>query len=80
MATSVGRNDPCPCGSGLKYKQCCEGKVTWRENPVVLGAGVLLLLLIGIIMASMVFTDLGGGSTPDCPAGQVWSEAHGHCH
>ena len=19
----VGRNDPCPCGSGLKYKQCC---------------------------------------------------------
>ncbi len=19
----IGRNDPCPCGSGLKYKQCC---------------------------------------------------------
>ncbi len=19
----VGRNDPCPCGSGRKYKQCC---------------------------------------------------------
>jgi SEC-C motif-containing protein len=19
----VGRNDPCPCGSGKKYKQCC---------------------------------------------------------
>ena len=19
---SVGRNDPCPCGSGLKYKNC----------------------------------------------------------
>ncbi|WP_369126992.1 SEC-C metal-binding domain-containing protein [Paracoccus liaowanqingii] len=18
-----GRNDPCPCGSGRKYKQCC---------------------------------------------------------
>ena len=18
-----GRNDPCPCGSGLKYKKCC---------------------------------------------------------
>jgi SEC-C motif-containing protein len=18
-----GRNDPCPCGSGKKYKQCC---------------------------------------------------------
>ncbi len=22
----VGRNDPCPCGSGLKYKRCCMGK------------------------------------------------------
>jgi len=19
----VGRNDPCPCGSGTKYKKCC---------------------------------------------------------
>jgi uncharacterized protein YecA (UPF0149 family) len=22
-ATKVGRNDPCPCGSGKKYKRCC---------------------------------------------------------
>lgn len=22
----IGRNDPCPCGSGKKYKKCCEGK------------------------------------------------------
>jgi methionyl aminopeptidase len=22
----VGRNDPCPCGSGLKYKKCCLRK------------------------------------------------------
>ena len=22
----VGRNDPCPCGSGLKYKNCCGKK------------------------------------------------------
>lgn len=22
----VGRNDPCPCGSGLKHKRCCLGK------------------------------------------------------
>lgn len=21
---TVGRNDPCPCGSGAKYKRCCE--------------------------------------------------------
>ena len=23
QSTKVGRNDPCPCGSGKKYKQCC---------------------------------------------------------
>ena len=22
-ARKVGRNSPCPCGSGKKYKQCC---------------------------------------------------------
>jgi uncharacterized protein len=22
-APKIGRNDPCPCGSGLKYKKCC---------------------------------------------------------
>jgi preprotein translocase subunit SecA len=26
-APKVGRNDPCPCGSGKKYKQCC-GKLS----------------------------------------------------
>lgn len=23
----IGRNDPCPCGSGKKYKKCCMNKV-----------------------------------------------------
>jgi preprotein translocase subunit SecA len=23
MAKKIGRNDPCPCGSGKKYKKCC---------------------------------------------------------
>jgi len=23
VGPKVGRNDPCPCGSGKKYKQCC---------------------------------------------------------
>jgi hypothetical protein len=22
----IGRNDACPCGSGKKYKKCCEAK------------------------------------------------------
>ena len=24
--TQIGRNDPCPCGSGKKYKKCCYNK------------------------------------------------------
>jgi hypothetical protein len=23
----AGRNDPCPCGSGKKFKKCCESKM-----------------------------------------------------
>ena len=23
---AIGRNDPCPCGSGRKYKKCCAAK------------------------------------------------------
>ena len=30
-ADKVGRNDPCPCGSGKKYKRCCEAKDRERE-------------------------------------------------
>ncbi|MDP8202677.1 MAG: preprotein translocase subunit SecA [Candidatus Tenebribacter burtonii] len=27
VGEKIGRNDPCPCGSGKKYKKCC-GKIT----------------------------------------------------
>ena len=28
IGPKVGRNEPCPCGSGMKYKKCCLGKDT----------------------------------------------------
>ncbi|MDI6907726.1 MAG: SEC-C metal-binding domain-containing protein [Thermoanaerobacterales bacterium] len=42
----VGRNDPCECGSGRKYKRCCKGRVDeyvrrwrgrwdWVEPPLL---------------------------------------------
>jgi hypothetical protein len=34
----VGRNDPCPCGSGKKFKKCCaaaSGAATGPFNPAV---------------------------------------------
>ena len=31
----VGRNSPCPCGSGKKYKRCCEAKeAEMRKSPL----------------------------------------------
>ena len=27
-----GRNDPCPCGSGKKYKKCCTGKLDSSQS------------------------------------------------
>ncbi|WP_198947934.1 SEC-C metal-binding domain-containing protein [Magnetofaba australis] len=35
-APKIGRNDPCPCGSGKKFKQCHIGKeeaVAWKLAP-----------------------------------------------
>jgi tetratricopeptide (TPR) repeat protein len=31
----LGRNSPCPCGSGKKYKQCCLGKQSTPENMAI---------------------------------------------
>lgn len=27
----AGRNDPCPCGSGKKFKKCCESKMGGKK-------------------------------------------------
>lgn len=32
MTQKLGRNDPCPCGSGKKYKHCC-GSLEARATP-----------------------------------------------
>jgi hypothetical protein len=32
------RNEPCPCGSGIKYKKCCEAK---KREPKKFGAQVM---------------------------------------
>ncbi len=50
MSTSVGRNDPCSCGSGLKYKQCCEGKMKLdMKSRRGWALGVLGLVLVAVV-------------------------------
>ncbi len=29
----IGRNDPCPCGSGRKFKKCCGGPTAGAATP-----------------------------------------------
>lgn len=33
MEQKIGRNDPCPCGSGKKYKACCIDKPIKKPLP-----------------------------------------------
>lgn len=48
MKEEVGRNDPCPCGSGKKYKYCCLRKrrqfdvIPWPTFPEDIVIGELL--------------------------------------
>jgi hypothetical protein len=36
-AQKINRNDPCPCGSGKKYKKCCEAKDAARSSSPYAG-------------------------------------------
>lgn len=65
MSNKIGRNDPCPCGSGKKYKKCCinldkefefaQPKPNKRENKTFSfiesnNSHPLLNLIIGLQM------------------------------
>ena len=42
MTSKAGRNDPCPCGSGKKFKQCCQGKEAAAAQPAPVAVPVLM--------------------------------------
>ena len=31
----IGRNEPCPCGSGLKYKKCCLDSGKYETTHII---------------------------------------------
>ncbi len=74
----VGRNDPCPCGSGLKYKKCCQGKQqTWSVWAVLALVVFALVLTVG---AYGLWVNLTATDAPRPAQPQVWSQEHGHYH
>lgn len=72
----VGRNAPCPCGSGLKYKDCCAGKNRGGNAKWALALVALGVLGLGLALGAALLGPGDGGA----PAGKVWSEEHGHWH
>ncbi len=82
--TKVGRNDPCSCGSGKKFKHCCATK------PANLWSGRILMAIVGTLIAGGLVAGVTSltrqssarqSSTTTGPApGQVWSPEHGHYH
>ncbi len=76
MKSKLNRNDPCPCGSGKKYKNChgLKGEKKGNKYPLILGSiGVL-------IIASLIIQPVRKGPAGSGKPGQVWSEEHGHWH
>ena len=79
----IGRNEPCHCGSGKKYKNChqqIEEKKEAKKTKLIIG-GVVALVII-IIVASLLMNVRPDGSVPpgEAPPGKVWSPEHGHWH
>ena len=73
--SKTGRNDTCPCGSGRKFKKCCELKNAEARRSR------LMMVVVGIVVAGALVADVisvttgsGGGGT------RVWDPAHGHYH
>ncbi|HEV7767368.1 MAG TPA: SEC-C metal-binding domain-containing protein [Thermoanaerobaculia bacterium] len=91
----VGRNETCPCGSGKKFKGCCEGKNTFPK-------GLIVLLVVLALIAGVAFIPRGDRSSTSVsnlpaaapappakpgpqpsgpvPPGKIWSVEHGHWH
>jgi hypothetical protein len=78
QATKVGRNDLCSCGSGKKYKKCCEAKAERSMGQTMMIVLISLILGAGLLAAVSNFTT---DSTAHVgKASGVWDAAHGHYH
>jgi SEC-C motif-containing protein len=61
---TTGRNSPCTCGSGKKYKQCCGLKEGKTPRTFV----IVVLLIGAMILAGAVFVSKDSNRQP-APAG-----------
>ena len=76
MTSKAGRNDACPCGSGKKFKKCCELKETKGRGNMT------LLVIVGLLMAAGLVVGITSMTSEKdiARSGGVWSAEHGHYH
>jgi len=76
MTSKAGRNDACPCGSGKKFKKCCELKEQKGRSNMT------LLVIVGLLMAAGLVAGISSltGEKDVARPGGVWSAEHGHYH
>lgn len=52
----IGRNEPCPCGSGKKFKRCCIGTFRTRYSKQFIGISLFLaFLILSFYLAGLVW-------------------------
>jgi hypothetical protein len=71
----VGRNEPCPCGSGKKYKQCHASQATRMTT-----GQMLMVILVSVILVGGLVLAVTSRQEHTGQASGVWSEEHGHYH
>lgn len=82
-AAKIGRNDPCSCGSGKKYKQCCAAKAEQREQvtgSLFKGAFLAFPFVAAASIVGLIVYSLAGAPAGDDGLERVWNAAHNHYH
>jgi len=76
MSKMVGRNDPCHCGSGKKYKVCHgQSAATGGQKWIIFG-GAVIVAALGYFLYEILTSE----RLDNPQQGKVWSPEHGHWH
>ena len=70
----LGRNDLCHCGSGRKFKRCCEAKTADSR------AARIWMIIVGVAVVASLAAGVASFRTDGSGGAKVWSQDHGHYH
>lgn len=70
----TGRNDLCPCGSGRKFKKCCESKTASARQSR------MFMIVVGLAVVGALAVGVASFRADTTSTVRVWDPAHGHYH